>query len=447
MSRNTPSQLIAGLCLLLAAYPLWYWFAAWVSWPQWTAFALTGIGLVLGCIAWLHRRYGFALERQSLLLAGTVARLAAAAIGAGAWFSMHGLLSTAGAIVCGVIAGGIYLIAWEMLRFPTEMLLTAYALILVCAAWFVGILLCFLMGSTPIAWYAFLMLLGTVGAFTALHSLFSLQKTAEGRDVPGGFYGYNALLLGGFLAISGAVLLGSNALVVWIGHAAAAVFRYLKKMAMWVTALILQGEIYKLEDDEEQTGEVIQSGPVWLGYLIEGAVILAVVLLLWRFRREFADFIKQIVSGALQTLRHLASLKAPEPVPEEHVEYTDSVELLTAGRTSLKRRYDPLKEARRRYRRLTDPREKYRAGYAVWLLEIKERGAEYPCSAVPKKILDASGGIPDQSKTAHMTELYYRIRYGTHSPSPAELQELDSILKEIRGLRKWKGQQNELQDH
>ncbi|MBP0972452.1 MAG: hypothetical protein J5851_00940 [Oscillospiraceae bacterium] len=432
MNRNTFLQLAAGLCVLLGAFPLWYWFGTWVGWPWWAAFALTGGSLGLGCVAWLHRRYGFPLERRSLLLAGILARGGAALIGVGVWFAAHSFLTMAGAIVCGVIAAAVYLIAWEVFKFPPEQLLSAYAFILMAAAWFVGILLCKLQGSTPLTIPAFCMFSGTTAAFTAMHSFLRLHKTTEGRDVPGCFYGYNTLLISGFLTVSSALIFGGQALLELLFKVGAALIDYLKKLARYVTALMLQGEVYKLEENQEQESGTVQGGSMWIGYVIEGIVLLAVVILLWRFRREFLDFLRQIVSGAMHALRHLISLKVPEPVPEEHPEYTDNVELIDARPVSLRRARDPLKEARRRYRHAKEPREKYRAGYAVWLLEIKKRGAEFPGSAVPARILEAAGGIPDPALTKHMTELYYRIRYGEYSPSPAELQELQRILKAFR---------------
>lgn len=433
MTRNTPYQLAAGLCVLLAVYPVWAWYGAWVHWPDWTAFAMTGGSLAVGVLAWIHRRVGFPLERRSLLLAGTLARLAALLLGAAGWAVSRSLLTGAGAIVLGAIVFAVYLVAWEMYRLPTESLLSVYAFILMCSAYFVGILLCILMGSTSFKAAGFLMLCATAGVFVLLRSLFRLLRTAEGRDTPRGFYGYNAVLLGGFLVLGSLLTAVGSRTFNGIFRAAAAVGRFLQRIAQFVTGLMFSDQLLRLDDDDSSGGASSGMAPLWIGYTIEAVTILLVLFLLWRFRREFADFLAQIFAGAVRAVRRLLALKAPEPVPEIHPEYTDSVELLDA-QPAVRRQHqrDPLREARRRWRKATDPREKYRAGYALWLMEVRRRGAEFPPSAVPDRILEAASGIPDPTLTGRMTKVYYRVRYGEYVPDSAELAELGRILKYFR---------------
>lgn len=433
MTRNTPFQLAAGLCVLLAVYPIWFWYSAWVHWPAWTAFALTGGSLLVGTLAWIHRRWGFPLERRSLLLAGILSKAAGLLLGTGIWFGFRSILPTgAGSIVLGAIAGILYLIAWEMLRAQTETLLSVYAFILMCSAYFVGILLCIMMGSASFSAAGFMMLCATAGAFVLLRSLWQLRRTAEGRDTPRGFYGYNAALLGGFIVIGAVLTAVGGSLADGIFRLAAAIARYFQRLAMFVTALLFSDELIR-PDNEQQSGTAPAGLPVWIGYVIEGVMLALVLFLLWRFRREFMDFLGQLAAGFVRTLRHLIGLKAAAPVPEEHPEYTDSVELLEETKAHRRiRRRDPLREARRRWRKTVDPREKYRAGYAVWLLEVQKRGAEFPQSAVPNRILEAASGIPDPALTGRMTEVYYRVRYGEHVPDAAELQELGKILRSFR---------------
>lgn len=434
MRRNNGMQMAAALCLMLGTFPVWYWYCTWAVREVGSAFGFTGVSLLLTAGAWAHRRFGFALERRSLLLAGIAARVAAVLLGLGGWFVLRTLLGEGAAIGAGILLWLSYLTAWEILKLPADRLLSVHAFILVCVACFVGWLLCRLQERAVFGDVNFLMLGANTALFCILRNRMMLLGTTEGRTIPNGFRLHNAGLLGGFL-VSGAVLLSfRKGIAAFIGSILYALGSLLTKVFQLMTARFFQ------DGKTDTIASVPQPVPsrqenIWLGWALQLAVIGVTVFLVYRFRSELWDFLQQIAAGMFRLVRMLVLAKAPAPAPEVHTEYTDSVELLEALPVRERRsRAVSWQQYYRRYRQSKVPEEKFRAGYAFWMKALKHWHTEVPPNAVPARLVELSSGIPDPVLTAEVTEIYYRVRYGGHTPTAQELAEMDKLVRIVRKM-------------
>lgn len=434
-------KLPAALCLMLGSYPAWYWLCAWQMRPAGEAFAFLGISLLLTLLAAVHRHFDAPLGRRSLLAAAVLGRIAAVAVGIGGFFVVRMWYPQSGAAGAGVIFWAVYLVSWELLRpiRPAESLLSVFSFIVVCTAWFLGMLMCFLQGGRRFDGICWIMLAATAAIFAVLRNLLMLRGASGGRTgLPRGFYRYNMLLTGGFLVPGAAVLLlggqiiaGIRTVLQWIGG-------WLRQIVRMLSALLVDPEWFTMPDDElpAQRTDALAQGMAVIALLINLAVIAAAVFFLIRCRRELWELFRGWLRDLLYAFRRLTRLREPEIPPEVHAEYTDAVELLDAGRSTVRFRKPPTWRRRyRKYKRMPAGAMRFREGYALWLNRVQALGAELTAQDTPRMQLDKSGGIPDKTATAAVNAAYYRIRYGSGTPTAEEAAQLDAVLRELAAAK------------
>lgn len=427
---------------MLGSYPAWYWLCAWQLRPAGQAFAFLGVTLLLTLIAALHRKLDAPLGHRSMLAAAVLARVAAAGIGVGAFFLVQLFWARTGAAGAGVIFGLTYLIAWQLLRpvNTAESLLSVFSFIVLCTSWFLGMLFCFLQGGRRFDGVCWVMLAVTAAVYTVLRNFLMLRTAGGGRtELPRGFYGYNSLLIAGFL-VPGALLLAFGRQIVGgVRFVLRMIGGYLSRLIRMLSVLILGTDW--LNDDFEQLpagqNDLLTRGLALVGLLVNAAVIGFALYFLIRYHRDLWDMFRGWLRDLLHTFRMLIRLREPELPPEEHEEYTDAVELLDAQRTKLKRRRNPPSWGRRyrQYKKLPAGAARFREGYALWLIAVQSLGAELSRTDTPKMQLEKSGGIPDKNATAALNEAYYRIRYGDQEPTQEECAAMDAVLQEIRKVK------------
>lgn len=419
------------LCLMLGTFPLWYWFCTWAMPDMDAAFALTGGSLLLSAIVWLHRRCGFPLERRSLLLAGLLARIAAVGMGVGVFFLMQLFFTKAAAIGAGILVWLFYLMAWELLRLPTEKLLSVHAFILLCVTYFIGLVLCRLQNRMPFGDVNYLMLGLHVALFGFLRNRMMLLKAIAGRQLPKGFHRHNLGLMACFLLPGAVLFLCRKQVTAFIGTLLKITWTFLLKVWRLMAAQFYRKET--LTPTETGGTAIPRQGNAWLGTVISLLIVGAALSLIIRFRSELWDFLRMIVSGMYRLVRKIILARAPEPYPDTHSEYTDSVELLeTLPARSVRRKDSTWRQFYRTYKHTADPAEKFRAGYAFWMKALKHWHADVPPNAVPRRILELASGIPEPALTSDITEIYYRVRYGGHIPTEAELAEMEQLVRTVR---------------
>ena len=434
-------ELPAVLCLLLGSYPVWYWFIAWQQRPVWEAFALLGVSLVLGCLAALHRRLDVPIGRRSLLLAGLLARGVALVLAMIGFFVMTLWLPRAGALGGAFILYFVYLVAWQIQRpgNTAELLLSVFGFMMICTMYFLGALSCLLQGMRQFDASCWLMLAGTAAIFAVLRNLRMICEAAQGRrGLPAGLWGHNGLLVAAFLLPGVPFVLFGRQLVSGARLVLKTIWHYLVRLVEWVIVLTGGSDLFETEELPPAARISSDPGMAMLTMLIQLLVIGGVLFFLIRFREELWEFVKTILSGIYDGIRHLLSLR--EPVYREMPEagYTDSVELLEAGtarRAPVQRRIH-WQQRIRRLRRIPDPAERFRAGYALWMEAVQGQGAGLTPQDTPRVILERSGGIPDPDAMARITEEYYRVRYGGAVPDPETAAALERVLHDAARLFK-----------
>ena len=427
-------KLPASLILSFGSFPVWYWLCIWQSQDTRFAFALQGITTLLCAIAWLHKRLDRPVCEKSLLAAGLLARGIALGIGIGAYFLADLLLMQNGAIVTGAVLGLCYVLFWRMQHLPAGALLSVYAFILLGTAYFIGELLCFLQSRSSLGAVCLWMLGGTAMLFVIVRNLHMLLETETGRDTPRGYYRHNLALMLAFIlpgaalmALGKPILAGLRAFLQWLRDGIAMLIR-------WMAVLVIGDDL--IVETPEGAERVTQASrtEMWIGAIVTLLTVGAAAFLLIRFRSEIWDFLKQLVSDLLYTLQRLARLKAPPVVEEVHAEYTDRSELLEesrAGRLAREKRRRWRKRLRE-YRRTKAPAERFRMGYALWLTALQGWRTELTPQDTPAAIFEKSSGIPDPSLTGRITDIYYRVRYGAHTPDAEELALMDALVGSLQ---------------
>lgn len=432
MQRNNLMQLAVSLCLIMGTFPVWYWYCSWALPDTEMVFTFTGGSLLLTALAWLHRKFGFFIERKSLLLAGIIARVIAILLGVGTFFLAHLYLTMAASVGAGILVWLFYLIAWDMLRFPVDRLLSVHAFLQVCVLYFLGILLCFLQQRTPFGDVNFLVLGLEIVLFGILRNRHMLTEATAGRTLPKGFHRHNLGLMVCFMLPGVVIFQFRRQIAALTGSILKAIGAFLLKLFQLMSVRFFQEEQFHPTESVPQALPERYGNPL-IGWgfclLVAGVTIYTLI----RFRSELWDFLCMLASGMYQFLRRIVLARAPALTPESHPEYTDSVELLDTLLTRSERQKQvSWHQYYRRYRHIKDPAEKFRAGYAFWMKALKHWHADIPENAVPSTLLELSSGIPDPALTTHITEIYYKVRYGEQPPTEQELAEMERLVKTIR---------------
>lgn len=433
MQRNNSMQLLAGLCLMSGAFPLWYWYCTWAVPQRGYAFVFTGGSLMLTALCFLHRRYGFVLESKSLLLAGVLARLLAVLLGVGSYFLVVQYLAQTAAIVAGVMVFLVYLTDWAIFRLPTDKLLSVHAFILICVAFFMGLLLSMLQ-KVEFGDICYVVFGVNMCLFGILRNRLMVTETLAGRNMPQGFWRHDLGMMALFLLPGAALFAVHKPVAEAAGYVLHLIWTFLKNFFRMLSALVYRKDT--LSPDDAMMPEMkYRQDLTWLEMLITMAAVGLLIFLIIRFRSELWDLLRQVASELLRSFRKLIHAKALPQEQESHPDYTDSVELLdTAAVHVHHQKRMTWRKYYKAYRQAKDPVQKFRCGYAFWMHALRHWHTDVPPNAVPAKLVELSSGIPDPELTAQVTELYYRVRYGGIPPTEQELAMMQQLVREVRKM-------------
>lgn len=249
------------------------------------------------------------------------------------------------------------------------------------------------------------------------------QRSAS-TVLPKGARSFNA----GLIAAVGIVTVGACLFAKPIAEILAAGIRYIVR---WLLSLIRGNEEEAVDDMllDDNTSDSIDytdnQNPFADLVLMLLAVGLAVLAI--KYRRQIWNFIKEIFLPLFRV-----------PVREEAMPFVDEYSASTDRQYRSSSQRSTEKELLRRYRKETDPVLKYRQGYELFMLSLGQ-------SALPVIETDTTTVHSDKGRRAFgsrseelpqgisdMVNVYERVRYGGEVPEKAELERLDSVLRQVR---------------
>lgn len=249
------------------------------------------------------------------------------------------------------------------------------------------------------------------------------RQRAGGQAVlPKGVRSYNALLIAG----AGALVVG---LCLFAKPVAEGIMALLKLLIGWIASLLHDNEDISVNEggmDENTAGQVdyFQNSNAF-AQLLMYALVIGLVVLAVKFRRQIWQFIKEIFAP-------LFRVKAQEQSPPFIDEFSASTDIRLSSRENSRNERELLK----RYRRETDPVLKYREGYELFLMRLgRSAFPQLPTDTTTahrcKGGMAFSARIPE-SVLDDMVKQYDRVRYGGEIPGSEALERLDSLLESIK---------------
>lgn len=248
------------------------------------------------------------------------------------------------------------------------------------------------------------------------------QRAGGHAVLPEGVRSYNALLIGG----TGALIVGLCLFAKPIAGGISALFRL---FFGWILSLMRGSEESDPASggmDENTAGQMdyFQNSNQFAQLLVY-VLVIGLILLAVRFRRQIWAFIKEIFAPLFRVKEDVKC----SPFVDEFSASTDTRQ---NSRTSVRTERELLKK----YRRETDPVLKYREGYELFLMRLGR-------SAFPQLPTDTTtvhcgkGGMAFSERIQSvqlegMVKQYDRVRYGGEVPDSAALEQLDSLLNKIR---------------
>ena len=237
-----------------------------------------------------------------------------------------------------------------------------------------------------------------------------------GRAVlPDGLRGYNALLI----AAVGAAIVG---LCLFSRPIAVLIFEGIKQLLSLLLSLIQKRDYGTPEqqyDGQYQDGGYITFEDGTGSELLNLLLLVILVVLAVVFRKRIWAFIKE--------------LAAPLFKPSEQAEavpFYDEVADSAAKSRSVSRRRE-LKQLYRRYLKETEPVARYRMGYTLFLMKLADSPYSQALSDTTFIHNIKGNSAFHRDSLDGMVEVYNRVRYGGHVPTPDELGEQRALIEEI----------------
>ena len=248
------------------------------------------------------------------------------------------------------------------------------------------------------------------------------QRAGGNSVLPKGVRSYNALLITG----AGALVVG---MCLFAKPLAGAVMTLIKLLIRWLLSAFHGSEDTEPDDGgmDENTAEQMDyfQGTNAFAQLFIYALVIGMIILAVKFRRQIWEFIKDIFAP-------LFKVNVQEQSQPFIDEFSSSTDLRQRSRDNARNEKDLLKK----YRRETDPVLKFRKGYELFLMKLGR-------SAFPQLPTDTTtahrskGGMAfgariSEQHIGEMVRQYDRVRYGGKIPDSEALEQLDRLLNEIR---------------
>ncbi len=259
------------------------------------------------------------------------------------------------------------------------------------------------------------------------------EIASAGKKLPKGFYSHNLKILGLFLFPAIVLFLFGEMIADGLGKLLKIIGIWLFHLIRNVILLIFGESLFPAVMSMPNETPQVTNNPILTG-IISTAVVGFLLYFLIKFRGEILDALEMFFSHLFDSVRRLIFAKAPVMKESAQGEYIDSVELLESDSTKIYHapRKISWKYQYRKFRKLSPSSENYRVGYALWLDALKHWKAEFTEKDTPAQILRKSGGIPEPELTKIVTEIYYAVRYGNHTPTQTEWNSLCQLLEEVR---------------
>lgn len=252
------------------------------------------------------------------------------------------------------------------------------------------------------------------------------QRDAGKAVLPEGLRRYNALLVIGIVTVTLGLFVFAKPLAALlknvIGVLFAAIFFVIDKVLNLFSTDDVTDIPTDLEEDDALWFENYGGGSV--GNVIFAVVLIAVIVLLIRYRKQVFDVIKNAVKNLFAPLFRSRDKTFDTPFADE---ITSSDAKLTSPRALRKAE----RELERRYSRETSPERKYRLGYALFLTRL--RRTEQP--PVPSDTTDAhreKGERAFGEDLGGFSAAYNKVRYADLPPTADELAAADELLRRIK---------------
>ncbi len=239
-------------------------------------------------------------------------------------------------------------------------------------------------------------------------------------SLPKGLASYNITLI--LLLLIPAVLLTMfRKQVSWL---LSAIFRIISSALIWLIEFFAT-----LGAPEEQPEEPNFSVEDLLGngesnetanniFFILVFVAAAVILFLLR---------KKIVKSIRALIGKIAAFLNRRPQESDELGFVDVFEDY-AGTKKEKAVPDRLRDIKKEYRAASDPRKKYRTGYRILLMRIKERNKELVPSDTTSVQSERGAGLFGYDELSAVARVYDGIRYRNAVPVPEQLARLDELV-------------------
>lgn len=178
-------------------------------------------------------------------------------------------------------------------------------------------------------------------------------------------------------------------------------------------------------------------GSPWWDYILGTAMVLLVLWLIWTYRKNILDALRQLRDRFVGFIRrHLLNTTAVQKLSSviggQSEYYSDQTETLPPEEEREEKTFR-LRDWKRQVRRLAsspDSPEKYREGYRLGLSWLRFRGMEIRPSDTPAEIAGKLQLLPRESWDT-VTRFYELTRYDEQVPGPDAQRKLSEVLKEM----------------
>ena len=251
------------------------------------------------------------------------------------------------------------------------------------------------------------------------------QRDAGKAVLPEGLRRYNALLVIGIVTVT----LGLFVFAKPLGALLKTVIGTLISAVMYVVDKILslfQTDVPNIPTDlgDGETSSLPDYSGGNVGNVIFAVVLIAVTVLVIRYRKQIFDVIKNAVKNLFAPLFKGRDKTFDTP-------FADEITSSDAKQTSPRAQKKAERELERRYERETSPERKYRLGYALFLTRL--RRTEHP--PVPSDTTDAhreKGELAFGEDMGDFSATYNKVRYAELPPTAEELAAADELLRRIK---------------
>ncbi len=430
----------AFLAIVMGCYPLFLLMISVFRLPNGMAWQLTLVSAAAVLFSRLLGYLVYRFEHRSRILGMAAATAGSLLLGTVVLLSLVPFMERRAAVLFGICASFVCFTVWKHRNILLQQLVGSGTFLILAALHFLVLLYTSIRSEDSLQECCISMLLFSV-AYGCLRCMTSLVA-ASPSQTSATAAGHNARLYAAYAAIGLLPLLFGRYAVQFVRSG----LRMLGKMVLsffrWLSTLTgTESEVYQGEQAMQPVQGEAQSD-AWIMAILELFWLILILVLVFRMRHRIAAWLSRIFRTAVQYVRCLFHGEQEIITMEAGIqEYADYIESIPAASASENRKENPVKSWKRQYRQFwksSDGKERFRLGYGLWISALMLRGADLVPSDTPDEICQKAESYDDPTMSSTVTQAYYLVRYGEHTPDANAMENLEALLVHNAGTLRGK---------